>query len=75
MDIQKGSGRYSETEKHPTVVCRFLNIVIKIYYNEGIHSGRPHFHVIFKGRPAASLDIETLDVLSQTKLPPAAVGN
>ncbi len=74
MDIQNGSGRYSETEKHPTVICRFLNIVIKIYYNEGIHSGRPHFHVVFRDRPAVSIDIETLEELSETKLPPGRRG-
>jgi hypothetical protein len=44
-------------------------MIILIHYNEGIHSGRPHFHVVFNG-VRVSIDIETLDELSPTKLPP-----
>jgi hypothetical protein len=44
-------------------VSAFYGIVIRMYYNEDRHTGRPHFHVVIADHEA-SFDIETLKPLS-----------
>ena len=50
-------------------ICRFLGIIIAIYYND--HSP-PHFHARY-GEAKAEIEIQTLTVLAG-KLPPRALG-
>ena len=50
-------------------ICRFLGIIIAMYYND--HSP-PHFHARY-GEAKAEIEIQTLTVLSG-KLPPRALG-
>ena len=50
-------------------ICRFLGIIIAMYYND--HSP-PHFHARY-GEAKAEIEIQTLTVLAG-KLPPRALG-
>ena len=44
-------------------VSAFYGIVIRMYYDESIHPGRPHFHAEFAGTKA-SYDIRTLEPIA-----------
>jgi hypothetical protein len=46
----------------PTV-SRFRGITIEMFFNEGFHPGRPHFHAEYAGRSAA-FTIDGLELLS-----------
>lgn len=43
-------------------VSRFHGIVITMYFNEGLHLGRPYFHAEYAGE-WASFDIASLEVI------------
>jgi hypothetical protein len=43
-------------------VSAFYGIVVKMFYDEAQHSGRPHFHAEYAGEEA-SFDIETLELI------------
>lgn len=51
----------------PTI-CRFRGIAIRMYFREGPHASRPHFHALYGGE-SASFDILDLSRLTG-KLPP-----
>ncbi len=51
-------------------VSAFYGIVITMYFNEGLHPGRPHFHAACAGAQA-SFDIESLELIVG-RLPPRA---
>jgi hypothetical protein len=44
-------------------ISSFYGIVIRMYYDEVPHQGRPHCHATY-GEHEASIGIETLDVLA-----------
>ena len=44
-------------------ICSFYGITIWMYYDEGHHTGRPHFHARY-GDDEASVDIETLELIA-----------
>lgn len=43
-------------------ISRFYGITIMMFFDEGIHSGRPHFHAEYSG-VVASYEIGSLDRL------------
>jgi hypothetical protein len=43
-------------------VSAFYGIVITMYFNEGTHPGRPHFHAEYAGAQA-SFDIESFELI------------
>lgn len=47
------------------IICRFLGIIIKMFYNE---HAPPHFHVEYN-EYKASIEIQTMGI-SEGKLPP-----
>jgi hypothetical protein len=49
-------------------VSAFYGIVIRMFYNENIHSGDRHFHAVYAGA-SASYDIESLASIAG-RLPP-----
>jgi len=69
MNTRNGSRPSPKSKKHRRTICKFLGIAIRIHYNEGIHSGRAHFHAVAPDYEV-SIDIETDEELSPTKLPP-----
>ena len=69
MKSLNGPGPSPKSKNHLRTICEFLGIAIRIHYNEGIHSGRAHFHVVAPDFEV-SIDIETGEELSLTKLPP-----
>jgi Domain of unknown function (DUF4160) len=50
-------------------ISEFYGIVVRMYYDEAHHRGRPHFHADYAGR-AATVEIATGRVLAGS-LPPA----
>jgi glutamate synthase domain-containing protein 3 len=52
----------------PTI-SRFRGIKIEMFFNEGLHGGRPHFHARY-GRAWASYDLDDLSRLAG-ELPPS----
>jgi hypothetical protein len=51
-------------------ICSFYGITIWMYYDEGPHGGRPHFHARY-GEAEATFDLENMTVLAG-HLPPRA---
>ena len=43
-------------------ISRFCGITIMMFFDEGVHSGRPHFHAEYSGA-VASFEIESLNRL------------
>jgi len=52
-------------------ISAFYGIVIRMYYDEVRHEGRPHFHAVYRGHEA-SVDISDQSVLAGA-LPPRAL--
>jgi hypothetical protein len=44
-------------------ISSFYGIVIKMYFDEARHEGRPHFHATYAGEEA-TFDIEGLEVIA-----------
>jgi hypothetical protein len=44
-------------------ISSFYGIVIKMYFNESRHEGRPHFHATYAGDEAI-FDIESLELIA-----------
>jgi hypothetical protein len=51
-------------------ISSFYGIVIRMFYDEARHEGRPHFHAAYGGDRAA-FDIESLGLIAG-ELPPRA---
>lgn len=61
--------KFNNTGKKMPEICRFLGIVIQMYYDE---HNPPHFHAIY-GDYDASFSIETLEMI-EGKMPPRVKG-
>ena len=43
-------------------ICRFFNIIIRMYYNDNDKHHKPHFHAVYNGYEASvGIDGELLD--------------
>jgi len=51
-------------------ISSFYGIVIKMYFDEARHEGRPHFHATYAGEEA-TFDIDNLELIAGA-LPPRA---
>jgi hypothetical protein len=52
-------------------ISAFYGIVIRMYFDEARHEGRPHFHAIYRG-DEASIDLRDASVLAG-RIPPRAL--
>jgi hypothetical protein len=52
-------------------ISAFYGIVVAMFFDERIHSGRPHFHATYAGQDV-SIDINSLEVLAGA-IPPSGL--